>query len=119
MTKEIEDMNELERIQDILQSIRDREVGRRPLQHNNNNHDNNYEFRHQRNNYSGYNNMHRDSVNKSGEWRCSRCKCENYANRQQCFKCRLPREDQRRRDEPKQFGQQNRGAPNTLSLIHI
>ena len=31
MTKEIENLNELERILDILQSIRDREVGRRPI----------------------------------------------------------------------------------------
>ena len=109
----IRDRNELERILDILQSIRDREVGRRPL-HNNNNNNNNTEFNHQRNNYHGNNNnMHRTGFHQSGEWSCSRCRCENYANRQQCFKCKLPREDQRGRDDTKQFGQQNRGAPHT------
>ena len=54
MTKEIEDMNELERILDILQSIRDREGGRR-IQQNNNNHHVEYN-QNKNNNYRGYNN---------------------------------------------------------------
>ena len=32
MTKEIENLNELEKVLDILQSINDREMGRRPIQ---------------------------------------------------------------------------------------
>ena len=65
MTKEIEDMNELERILDILQSIRDREGGRRTQQNNNSHHAEHNQNKN--NNYRGYNNnVHRDNVNKSG-----------------------------------------------------
>ena len=93
MTKEIESLNELERILDILQSIRDRETGRRPIQHNNNS-NNNTEFNTPRNNYHGNNSnnnnhVHRTSFQQSGEWSCPRCKRENYPHRQQCFKCKL------------------------------
>ena len=102
MTKEIEDMNELERILDILQSIRDREGGRRIQQNNNHHHVEHNQNKN--NNYRGYNNnVHRDNVNKPGEWSCSRCKWGNFASRQRCYKCNLPREEQRRRNETRQY----------------
>ena len=41
MTKEINDMNELERVLDVLRSIRDREVGRRHQPPHNNNYEQN------------------------------------------------------------------------------
>ena len=96
MTKEIHDMNELERILDVLQSTRDREVGRRPQQQNNNN--KTYEHDNYRSNPSGHGGTHINNFNNPEDWRCSRRRGENYASRQKCFRCSQARDDQRRRE---------------------
>ena len=82
MTKEIETLNELERVLDILQSIHDREMGRRPIPHTINN--NNTEFNRQRNYNNGNNNhnMYLTDLQQPGEWSCSRCRsCLLYTSR--------------------------------------
>ena len=116
MTKEIANLSELEKVLDILQSIRDREVNRRlPPGNYKPNH---VEYSSKRNSYNEHNNMNRNYHYKSGEWRCYRCQQENVAFRQQCFKCRLPREVQRRREEMKQDKPQGREAPNTREGVN-
>ena len=57
-------MNELERILDILQSIRDREVGRRPQQNNNSTH---AEYNQHRSNHNGHGNTPINNFNNAGD----------------------------------------------------
>ena len=104
MTKEINDMNELERILDVLQSIRDREGGRRHQPPNNN-----YEYNNTRDNPSRYGGTRIDNSNNQEDWTCSRCRRENYASRQKCYRCGQAREDPRRRGGSIQHVQQQRG----------
>ena len=104
MTKEIETLNELERVLDILQSINDREMGRRPIQPNMSNH--NHEFNRPRPYYNNNGNKYnfRNDLQQPGGWSCSSCRKENGANMQHCYYCKTPRSN-----NSKQF----------LSLIHI
>ena len=116
MTKEIENLSELERILDILQSIRDSEIIRRPIQTNQQN--NNIEFSRHRSSYQGNGEHHnnyrpRNHFQQTGEWNCSRCGRENYANQQQCFRCRQPKEEQKRREQMKQHIPNDKGGPGT------
>ena len=116
MTKEIENLDELERVLDILQSINDREMGRRSIQPNTSNHNNNNnEFNRPRPYYNHTGNKYhvRNDLQTPGGWSCSSCRKENCANMQHCYYCKTPRSNQ-----TKQFVPANRGAP-SLSLIHI
>ena len=86
MTREVEDINELEQILDIFQNIRDREMGRRPnppVLHTNENY----------NRPSGTPTAYRgarggnNNNNRCEDWRCSECHFENYPIRTTCYRC--------------------------------
>ena len=106
----------LEKVLDILQNIRDREENRRSTPGNYKS--NQVEYNSQRNHYNEHNVTNKDNHYKPGEWRCYRCQQENFAFRRQCFKCRMPREVQRRREETRQDKPQGRETPDTRGAVN-
>ena len=115
MTKEISNLSELERVLDILQNIRDREVNRRLTPGNYK--PNQVEYHSQRNHYNEHNVTNKNNHYKPGEWRCYRCQQENFPFRQQCFKCRTPRGGQQRREEERRDKPQGRETPDTRGCL--
>ena len=94
MTREIADINELENMLDVLQNIRDREMGRRPnppAAHTNGNY---HPSRGTPNSYRGTRGSNNNNY-RGGMWKCLNCEYENYAIRTVCYRCNKVRDCQR------------------------
>ena len=108
MIQEIAEISELEKILDIFQNIRDREIGRRqnPLvPHTNGNHNQSRGYT------TAYRGARRDNGNHRNEmWQCSECEYENFATRTVCYRCNKARGCQRNNVVSTQHSQQQRGG---------
>ena len=111
MTREIMEITELEKILDIFQNIKERDMNRRP----------NLPAPHVNGNYNQSRGMPTfqrgarggNSGNRGEGWRFAECNVENYDVRTTCFRCNKARDCQR---SERTYNQQNQLQ---LSLIHI
>ena len=114
MTREITEINELEKIVDIFQNIRDREMGRRqnpPMSHNNGSHTQS------RGSTTALRGARGDYNNRNKGWRGSECRFENYAVRMVCYRCSKARSCQRNETASNQHGQHQRGEDSSRGAV--
>ena len=99
MTREVSDINELEKILDVFQNIKDQEDSRRIQQLDMQN-GGNYTPRGGPNGGTTQNGRERDR--RYPMWKCDGCLVENYADRNFCYRCRRARPGQQQRT-PQRF----------------
>ncbi len=88
MTREVNNINDLENMLDVFQNIMDREVSRRPQQSNTNS---GGSYTQQGGPRTGTTYNGREPNRRYPMWKCGGCPTENYADRNFCYRCRKER----------------------------